>query len=62
MNVIGESIPYSPAVCPPDGQDIMWANLHPMFWLSRIPFVTGWVGENHLRSCRARVAGARSVN
>ena len=26
---------------------IMWANLHLLFWLSLIPFVTGWVGENH---------------
>ena len=25
---------------------IMWANLHLLFWLSLIPFVTGWVGEN----------------
>ena len=26
---------------------IMWANLHLLFWLSLIPFVTGWLGENH---------------
>ncbi len=26
---------------------ILWANLHLLFWLSLIPFVTGWVGENH---------------
>lgn len=25
---------------------IMWANLHLLFWLSLIPFVTGWLGEN----------------
>jgi uncharacterized membrane protein len=25
----------------------MWANLHLLFWLSLIPFVTGWVNENH---------------
>lgn len=25
---------------------IMWANLHLLFWLSLIPFVTGWMGEN----------------
>ncbi|MES2071884.1 MAG: TMEM175 family protein [Pseudomonadota bacterium] len=24
----------------------LWANLHLLFWLSLIPFVTGWVGEN----------------
>ena len=26
---------------------IMWANLHLLFWLSLIPFTTGWMGENH---------------
>ncbi|MFN8370305.1 MAG: TMEM175 family protein [Bacteriovoracaceae bacterium] len=26
---------------------IMWANLHLLFWLSIIPFVTAWAGENH---------------
>lgn len=26
---------------------VLWANLHVLFWLSLIPFVTGWVGENH---------------
>jgi uncharacterized membrane protein len=25
---------------------IMWANLHLLFWLSLLPFVTGWAGEN----------------
>jgi uncharacterized membrane protein len=25
----------------------MWANLHLLFWLSLVPFVTGWMGENH---------------
>ncbi|MGH7727504.1 MAG: TMEM175 family protein [Vulcanimicrobiaceae bacterium] len=24
----------------------MWANLHLLFWLSLVPFVTGWLGEN----------------
>nr|WP_294898296.1 TMEM175 family protein [uncultured Pedobacter sp.] len=27
---------------------ILWANLHLLFWLSLIPFATGWLGENHL--------------
>ena len=27
---------------------IMWANLHLLFWLSLVPFVTGWMGESHL--------------
>jgi uncharacterized membrane protein len=26
---------------------ILWANLHLLFWLSLLPFVTGWTGENH---------------
>ena len=26
---------------------VLWANLHLLFWLSLIPFVTGWMGENH---------------
>jgi uncharacterized membrane protein len=25
---------------------IMWANMHLLFWLSLVPFVTGWMGEN----------------
>ncbi len=26
---------------------ILWANLHLLFWLSLIPFVTSWVGERN---------------
>jgi len=26
---------------------ILWANLHLLFWLSLVPFVTGWMGEAH---------------
>ena len=26
---------------------ILWANLHLLFWLSLIPYVTGWMSENH---------------
>lgn len=29
---------------------ILWANLHLLFWLSLIPFVTAWMGENHFSS------------
>ena len=29
---------------------ILWANLHLLFWLSLIPFTTGWMGENHFAS------------
>ena len=28
---------------------VLWANLHLLFWLSLMPFVTGWMGENHFR-------------
>jgi uncharacterized membrane protein len=26
---------------------MLWANLHLLFWLSLMPFTTGWMGENH---------------
>ena len=26
---------------------ILWANMHLLFWLSLVPFVTGWMGENN---------------
>lgn len=26
---------------------ILWANLHLLFWLSLMPFATGWMGQNH---------------
>jgi len=26
---------------------ILWANLHLLFWLSLVPFTSGWMGENH---------------
>jgi len=26
---------------------VLWANAHLLFWLSLIPFVTGWMGENN---------------
>src|SRR3982751_4015781 len=29
---------------------ILWANLHLLFWLSLVPFATGWMGENHFGS------------
>ncbi|MEP6633195.1 MAG: TMEM175 family protein [Luteimonas sp.] len=29
-----------------DGK-VLWANLHLLFWLSLMPFATGWMGENH---------------
>jgi uncharacterized membrane protein len=36
---------------------VMWANLHMLFWLSLLPFATGWVGENHLEAAPAAVYG-----
>jgi uncharacterized membrane protein len=29
---------------------ILWANMHLLFWLSLVPFVTGWIGENSFAS------------
>jgi uncharacterized membrane protein len=26
---------------------VLWANLHLLFWLSLLPFVTGWMGKNN---------------
>ena len=36
---------------------ILWANLHLLFWLSLIPFVTGWLGENHFASVPTALYG-----
>ena len=36
---------------------IMWANLHLLFWLSLLPFVTGWMGENHFSPLPSAVYG-----
>ena len=36
---------------------MLWANLHLLFWLSLFPFVTGWVGENHLASAPMALYG-----
>ncbi|WP_110255902.1 TMEM175 family protein [Undibacterium pigrum] len=36
---------------------ILWANLHLLFWLSLIPFASGWVGENHFASAPAALYG-----
>jgi uncharacterized membrane protein len=37
---------------------ILWANLHLLFWLSLVPFVTGWMGENHFSSLPTALYGA----
>ncbi|MBH2010366.1 MAG: DUF1211 domain-containing protein [Xanthomonadaceae bacterium] len=37
---------------------ILWANLHLLFWLSLIPFVTSWMGENHFAALPVALYGA----
>jgi uncharacterized membrane protein len=36
---------------------VLWANLHLLFWLSLIPFTTGWLGENQFAATPAAVYG-----
>ena len=36
----------------------LWANLHLLFWLSLVPFTTGWMGENHFAALPTAVYGA----
>ena len=36
---------------------ILWTNLHLLFWLSLVPFVTGWMGENHFAPLPTAVYG-----
>jgi uncharacterized membrane protein len=36
---------------------ILWANLHLLFWLSLVPFTTGWMGENHFSALPTAVYG-----
>jgi uncharacterized membrane protein len=36
---------------------VLWANLHLLFWLSLLPFVTGWMGENHFHSLPTAMYG-----
>ncbi|HEX4965444.1 MAG TPA: TMEM175 family protein [Thermoanaerobaculia bacterium] len=36
---------------------ILWANLHLLFWLSLIPFITGWMGENHFSTLPVALYG-----
>ena len=37
---------------------IMWANLHLLFWLSLIPFVTGWMGQTNFAALPVALYGA----
>ena len=36
---------------------VLWANLHLLFWLSLIPFATGWLGQNHFEAIPAAIYG-----
>lgn len=36
---------------------ILWANLNLLFWLSLIPFATGWMGENHFATAPTQMYG-----
>ena len=36
---------------------ILWANLHLLFWLSLVPFATGWMGENHFEGLPSATYG-----
>jgi len=36
---------------------VLWANLHLLFWLSLIPFVTGWMGENNFAAVPVALYG-----
>jgi len=37
---------------------ILWANLHLLFWLSLMPWATGWMGENHFAALPTALYGA----
>jgi uncharacterized membrane protein len=36
---------------------VLWANMHLLFWLSLVPFSTGWMGENHFAPLPTAVYG-----
>jgi uncharacterized membrane protein len=38
--------------------NVLWANLHLLFWLSLVPFVTAWMGENHFAPAPTALYGA----
>lgn len=39
------------------GGSVLWANLHLLFWLSLVPFFTGWMGESHFASLPVALYG-----
>jgi uncharacterized membrane protein len=36
---------------------VLWANMHLLFWLSLVPFVTAWMGENHFEATPVALYG-----
>src|SRR5439155_1681900 len=40
---------------------VLWANLHLLFWLSLVPFVTGWMGENHFAPLPTAVSAGHAL-
>jgi uncharacterized membrane protein len=36
---------------------VLWANMHLLFWLSLVPFATGWMGENHFAALPVALYG-----
>ena len=36
---------------------VLWANLGLLFWLSLLPFATGWMGENHFEALPSAAYG-----
>lgn len=36
---------------------VLWANMHLLFWLSLVPFTTGWMGENHFSTLPVALYG-----
>src|SRR5438874_7270327 len=36
---------------------VLWANLHLLFWLSLVPFVSGWMGEHYTSSLPVALYG-----
>jgi uncharacterized membrane protein len=43
-----------------DGR-VLWANLHLLFWLSLVPFVTSWMGENNFAAVPVALYGVVQV-
>jgi uncharacterized membrane protein len=41
---------------------VLWANLHLLFWLSLIPFVTAWMGENQFAAAPVALYGVVMIS